>query len=99
MRVLNVWLLLVPYLFSRVSLHLIALYIYIYIYIVIYGQTVSLYHNSSVCLDTRDASSWVPNPPDFNVSQTSYSKAIVNLRVSEGIFLVYIYMYAIDIIS
>ena len=28
------------------------IYIYIYIYIVIHRQTVSLYHNSSVCLDT-----------------------------------------------
>ena len=28
--------------------------IYIYVYIVIYRQTVSLYHNSSVWLDTRD---------------------------------------------
>ena len=37
--------------------HLSKLYIYIYIYIVIYRQTVSLYHNSSVWLDTQDASS------------------------------------------
>ena len=39
--------------------------IYIYIYIVIYRQTVSLYHNSSVWLDTQDTSSWEWNPPNF----------------------------------
>ena len=36
------------------------IYIYIYIYIVIHGQTVSLYHNSSVLLDRRDASGLIP---------------------------------------
>ena len=39
-------------------------YIYIYIYI-IHRQTVSFYHNSSMWLDTRDASSWIRNPPMF----------------------------------
>ena len=34
-------------------------------YIVINRQTVSLYHNSSVWLDTQDASSWDQNPPNF----------------------------------
>ena len=32
--------------------------IYMYIYIVINEQIVSLYHNSSMGLDTQDASSW-----------------------------------------
>ena len=52
--------------------------IYIYIYILIYRQTASLYHNSSMWLDSRDASnlSW------FYVSQTS----VVIISVSEGIF-------------
>ena len=40
-------------------------YIYIYIYTVIHKQTVSLYHNSSVGLDSRDASSQDQNPPNF----------------------------------
>ena len=44
-----------------------SVYIYIYIYIVINRQTVSLYHNSSVWLDTRDASSWDRNPPNFTL--------------------------------
>ena len=35
------------------------------IYIVMHRQTVSLYHNSSVWLDTQDASSWDRNPPNF----------------------------------
>ena len=43
----------------------IYIYIHIYIYIVIHRQTVSLYHNSSVRLDTWDTSSWDQNPPDF----------------------------------
>ena len=30
-------------------------------------QTVSLYHNSSVWLDTKDASSWDQNPPNFTL--------------------------------
>ena len=34
-------------------------------YIVIVRQTVSLNHNSSVCLDMQDASSWDQNPADF----------------------------------
>ena len=33
------------------------MYMYIYIYIVIYRLTLSLYHNSSVWLDTQDTSS------------------------------------------
>ena len=41
------------------------IYIYIYIYIVIHRQTVSLYHNSSVWLDTGGASSWDRIPADF----------------------------------
>ena len=35
-------------------------------YIVIYRQTVSLYHNSSVWLDTWNASSRDRNPPNYN---------------------------------
>ena len=49
------------------------IYIYIYIYIytrththtVFYKQTVSLYHKSSVWLDTQDTSSCYQNPPNF----------------------------------
>ena len=37
------------------------IYIYIYIYIVSKRKTVTLLHNSSVSLDTRDASIWVSN--------------------------------------
>ena len=35
------------------------------LYVVIHRQTVSLYHNSSVELDTQDASSWAQNPAKF----------------------------------
>ena len=43
-------------------------------YIVTHRNTVSLYNNSSVWLDTRDA-----------FSRISYRTAISNLNVSEGI--------------
>ena len=43
----------------------IYIYIYIYIYIVIHRLTVLLYHNSSVWLDMKNASSWDWNPPNF----------------------------------
>ena len=35
------------------------------IYIVIHRQTISLYHNSSIWVDTRDTSSWNRNPAGF----------------------------------
>ena len=35
------------------------------IIIVFHRQTVSFYHNSSLLLDTRDASSWDRNPANF----------------------------------
>ena len=38
------------------------------IYIFIYRQSVSLYHNSSVCLDTWDASNWDRNPAKFTLA-------------------------------
>ena len=60
------------------------IYIYIYIYIVIYRQTVSLNHNSSVWLDSQDVSSWNRNPADF--TSVSYPTAIVILSIREGIF-------------
>ena len=48
------------------------IYIYIYIYIVIHRQTLLLYHNSSVWLDTRDASSW-----DLNLSDLTSVRYII----------------------
>ena len=43
-------------------------YIYIYIYIyIIHRQTVSLNHNSSIWIDTWDASSRDRNPAKFNI--------------------------------
>ena len=47
----------------------------IYIYIVIQRQTVSLYHNSSVWLDTQDASSWNRNLANFTLDFVSYCSA------------------------
>ena len=41
--------------------------LYIYIYIVIHRLTVSLYQNSSVWLDTQDASSRGRNPLNFTL--------------------------------
>ena len=40
---------------------------YIYIYIVIFRQTFSLYHNSSVWLETPDTASWARNLPNFTL--------------------------------
>ena len=45
-------------------------------YIVIHRQTVSLYHNSSVWLDTQDASSWDRNAPNFTLDLISYRSAL-----------------------
>ena len=41
------------------------------VYIVIHRQTVSLYHNSSMWLDTWDAWSWDRNPPNFTLGLES----------------------------
>ena len=61
---------------SKVGLYGCIIYIYIYIYILILRQTVSLYHNSSVWLDTQDAASRDWNPPNFTLDFVSYRSAI-----------------------
>ena len=53
----------------------IYIYIYIYIHIVTHRQTVSLYHNFSVWLDTLDAWIWDQNPPNFTLDLVSYCSA------------------------
>ena len=53
----------------------IYIYIYIYIYIVIHRQTVSVYHNSSVWLDTYDTWSWDRSPHNFTLYLESYRLA------------------------
>ena len=63
----------------------ITIYIYIYIYIVIHRQTVSLYHNSSLQLDTQDASSWDRNQPNFTQDILSNISTISATYVSSGI--------------
>ena len=52
-------------------------YIYIYIYIFIHRQTVSLYHNSSVWLETEDAWSWDRNLPNVTLDLVSERSANV----------------------
>ena len=47
-----------------------------YMYIVMHRQTVSLYHNSSVWLDTQDVSCWDRNPPNFMLDMLSDCSAI-----------------------
>ena len=78
-------------------------HIYIYIYIVHHRQTISLYHNASVWLNTQDAWSWDWNFADFYTSRRFYHTATRKLSISEGILthmyyfcFVYIYIY-IDI--
>ena len=59
--------------------------VYIYIYIVIHSQTVSLYHNTSMWLDTWDASNWDRNPADFRT--VGYLTALLSANESGGILL------------
>ena len=54
---------------------------------VVHRQTVSLYHNSSVWLDTQDASSWDRNLPNFTLDLVSYRSTIVTTYVSSGIIM------------
>ena len=71
------------------------IYIYIYIYscvcvcarvcVVIHRRTVSLYHLTSVGLDTRDTSRWDQNMPDFT-SAGYLTPVIVNHCVSAETF-------------
>ena len=60
---------------------------YTYIYIVIHRQTVSLYHNSLVCLDTRDALSWDRKPPNFKQDLLSNLSAILVTYIDLFIFI------------
>ena len=48
------------------------------VYIVIHRLTISLYHNSSVWLDTLDAWSWDRNPPNFTFDLVSDRSANYN---------------------
>ena len=72
-------------LFSSRGTLVISVNIYIYIYIVIHRQTVSLYHNSSVWLDTLDAWSWDQNPPNFTLDLVLYRTA--NKRTTSALEL------------
>ena len=57
------------------------------VYIVIHRQTVSLNQNSSVWLDTQDASSWDWNPANFTLDLVSYHSYIY--------IYIYIYIYSL----
>ena len=59
--------------------------LYIYIYIIFHRQTVLLYYNSSVWLDTLDASSWDRIPPTFLLDLVSNHSAISVTYVRSGI--------------
>ena len=60
-------------------------YTYIYMYIVIHRQTVSLYHNSLVGLDTRDSRNWDRKPADFYASRRFDRTATGELSVTDGL--------------
>ena len=62
----------------------IYIYMYIYIYIVIHRQTVSVFHNSSVWLDTLDASNKDLNLPNFKLDLVSNPSAISATYISSG---------------
>ena len=53
--------------------------------IVINRQIVSLYHNSSVWLDTQDASCYDRNPPNFRLDVLSNRSAISTTYICSGI--------------
>ena len=55
------------------------------VYIVIYRQTFSLYHDSSVWLVHWDALNWDQNPPNFTLGIVSKCATISATYVSSGI--------------
>ena len=68
--------------FKNASYKLSFYKLYIYKYILSSRQTVSLYHNSSVWLDTLDTWSWDRNPPNFTLDLVSDRSA--NNRTSSA---------------
>ena len=67
-------------------------YIHTHICTVIHRQTVSLYHNSSVWLDTQDASIWNRNPADLmSVGYLTSKLSSLSVQVKE--FYIYIYLH------
>ena len=73
----------------------------VYIYIFIHGQTVLLYHYSSVWLDERDFRSWDRNLADFYASWIFYRTATRKLNVNEGILthmyhFCFVYIYTLN---
>ena len=75
----------------------LSIYIHIYIYIVIHRQTVSLYHNSTVWLDTQDSSSWDQNLPNFTLDLVSDCSDVLATYISSGIIthfeLAFVFFY------
>ena len=59
--------------------------------LVIHRQTVSLYHNFSVWLDTVDSRSWDRNLADSNDNPRSYNTTTRKLTLMYHICFVYIY--------
>ena len=75
------------YIYIYISPQSIVIYIYIYTYIVIHRQSIFLYHNASVWLDTQAGIETQLILRQSNISPQS----IVILSVSEGIFYVYFF--------
>ena len=61
----------------------------------IHLQTVSLYHNSSVWLDTQDSSSWDRNPPNFTLVMVFHRSAISTTYVGAVIIT---HMYCLSFV-
>ena len=69
----------------------IYIYIYTYMYVCMYVYRLTFvvpqYHNFSVWLDTRDASSWNRNPTDFwSVGHLTPNIIIIKSRCQQGFF-------------
>ena len=85
--------------YSYLNTHICMMdYIYIYIYIITYRQSVSLYHSSSACLDTRDSSSWDQKLPNFtslqkHSSRPNASKGILRICINFRWFIFYAIRY------
>ena len=61
-------------------------------HIVIHRQSVSLYHNSPVWLDSQDASSWDWNPLQFYVRPSIIPLSLI-LSYTSKVGYIYIYIY------
>ena len=81
------------YIYIYINTHWCKWSIYIYIYIVIHRQTVWLYHNLSMWLDTWDASSWDQYTADFTSDGYLTPKCRTSHCKWRNLTYIFIYIY------